>query len=464
MRIGYTLKRLRDVGRAFSILKTLNSHNRWSRQDIIRFQQQQLQSLFQHAIKHSPFYRELYRDFEPGRPVALEDLPIIDKKTVMENFDRLVTDPRLKLVDLEAHLRHLATDDYYLGEYRVMTTSGSSGFKGTFVFNRNEWSTLMAMILRASSYVGIAPRLPNRVRIAAIGAHSPLHMTYRAAVTFDFGLHKILRLQATAGIPEMVKALNAFQPELIQGYPSLVALLAVEQMEGRLDIHPRVISVGSEVLAEDMAQKIREAWGITPLNGYGTTEGIFATECSFHRGLHLFEDLGIMEVVDEQNRPVPDGTPGHKILITNLFNYTQPLIRYEISDMVTMATEPCPCGRPFRLISRIDGRSDDIIYLDSHEGQAVPVHPIHLRSPMAAASEVKQYQVVHEKDGLHLRIVLREGVPGEEVAAGIREKLKGKLESLGVRVPEIRVQVVDRIEQGQMGKLKLVISNVRRAT
>lgn len=466
MRVGYTLKRFQDVIRALAIQKKLNAHDQWIRQELVRFQHQQLSSLVTHAIRCSPFYKELYGHISTNKGVVLHDLPIIDKATMMENFDRLVTDPRLKLTELQAHIGQLTRDEYYLGEYRVLTTSGSSGLKGVFVSNRKEWSTAIASVLRYTSFTGVSPRLPNRWRITSIGAGSPMHVTYRLSVSTDVGLYKFQRLEATSSIEDLVDSLNAFQPEFLAAYPSIASLLAVEQLEGRLNIHPQGVSTSSEVCTEDMEQKIRETWGVLPFNIYGMTEvGILiGSDCSFHRGIHAFEDLFIVEVVDEQNRAVPDGSLGYKLLITNLFNFTQPLIRYEVSDMITMATESCPCGRPLRLIAMVEGRSDDIIYLQGPEGRAVLVHPIHFRSPMAAFHEIKQYQVVHKEDEIHLSVILQEGASGEKVAGKLREKLRGNLKSLGAKCPDIHVQFVDRIERDprQMGKLKLIKSKARR--
>jgi phenylacetate-CoA ligase len=466
MRIGYNVRRFQDVLRSLSIKKNLSARDQWTRQQLSEFQHQQLSSLVMHAISQSPFYGELYSHIDTSKGVALNDLPIIDKATMMENFDRFVTDPRLKLVDLQAHIRQLTRDEYYLGEYRVFTTSGSSGLKGVFVSNRSEWSTALAGFFRCAAFMGLSPRFPNRWRVASIGGDSPIHVTYRMAVSTDIGLNKNLRLQATSSIEDLVRSLDVFQPDVLVAYSSIAALIAMEQLEGRLNIHPQVVSTTSEVRTEDMERKIREAWGVIPFNNYGMTEAgiVFGTDCSFHRGIHVFEDLFIIEVVDECNRAVPDGSPANKILITNLFNYTQPLIRYVVSDMITISPEMCPCGRPLRLIAKMEGRSDDIVYLKDLRGRDIPVHPIHFASIMGLFREIKEYQVVHEEDGLHIGIVLREKTSEGEIASMLKEKLRGNLESLGASCPDIHVQFVEKMKRDSrlMGKLKLVKSNLRR--
>jgi phenylacetate-CoA ligase len=466
VRVGYTFKKLQDYVRAGMIwMRKLNVHDRWTRQELVKLQHQQLLSLVTYAIHHSPFYRELYRNTRTDQQIVLNELPTIDKATMMENFDQLVTNPRLKLKELHAHIRQLTRDEYYLGEYRVLTTSGSSGMKGVFVFNRKEWSTILAAAFRCSLTLGISSRFPNRLKMTWIGPDNPIHISNRMTVSIDVGYAKLQRLDVTSTMEDLVDALNAFQPEVLATYPSIASLLAIEQIEGRLNIHPKIIETAGEVRTNEMELNIRKAWGIVPFNLYLTTEGgVINFDCPFHFGIHIFEDLSIVEVVNEQYQPVRDGSPGYKVLLTNLFNFTQPLIRYEISDIVTMSTESCPCGRPYRLITMIEGRSDDIIYLQNFQGKDIPIHPINFRSPMGVLHEIKEYCIVHEEDGININIVLREGATGKEVAGKLKSNLSKKLESLGAICPDIHIRFVDKIDRDQkvMGKVKLVKSNIGR--
>lgn len=458
----YPVKRINDVVRALSIQGKMNNLGLRTREDLQNYQQQQLSSLVAYAARHSSFYRNLYGDINAHK-VALSDLPVTNKKSMMENYDRFVTDPRLKLSELQAHIGQLTSDEYYLEEYRVTTTSGSSGLKGVFVSNRKEWSTALAAFLRCGKFMGLTPRLPNRRKVCTIGADNPIHVSYRMAISSDIGLMKSLRLDATLGIEKHVTALNKFQPEYLSTYPSIASILAREQIEGRLNINPQVISTFGEVCTKDMEGNIKEAWGILPFNIYGMTEAgiILGSDCSCHRGVHVFEDLFIVEVVDEHNKPVPDGSPGSRLLITNLFNYSQPIIRYEVSDMLTISTDECPCGLPFRLISSIDGRSDDIIHLDSQQGHKVPVHPVCFYTAMGTVKEVKQYQVVHGVDGLHISLVLQDKAVGAEVSEKVKAHLKSTLEALGAQCPVMDVQLLEQFERDprRMGKFKLVVSS-----
>jgi phenylacetate-coenzyme A ligase PaaK-like adenylate-forming protein len=212
-----------------------------------------------------------------------------------------------------------------------------------------------------------------------------------------------------------------------------------------------------------MTERMRAAWGIEPFDLLGLTEtGITAYDCAAHRGMHLLEDRCLFEVVDEHGRPVPDGTPGHKVLVTNLDNYGPPFIRFEVTDLVTLTDAPCECGRTTRRIAALEGRSDDILELPAAAGGTVRVHPIHLRSPLAGMAELAQYQIVETAEGLDVTIVVARGGRADDVARRIAATLGDKLAQQKVAPLAIRVHVVPQIprEHGA-GKLKLIKAAVR---
>ena len=158
-------------------------------------------------------------------------------------------------------------------------------------------------------------------------------------------------------IGDMVAALNAYQPDIMVMPPSAATRLADEQAAGRLAIKPRTILSSAEVLSDVARARFRAAWGADLYDTYVMTEtGLIGAECPQRGGIHISEDLVVLESVDEHHQPVPHGTAGAKVLITNLTNYAQPLIRYEVPDRITISQDICRCGRPFASISRIDPR------------------------------------------------------------------------------------------------------------
>ena len=290
-------------------------------------------------------------------------------------------------------------------------------------------------------------------------------MTFRMAASIDVGLYRVLRLEAATPLAEMVEALNRYQPEFLYAYGSVLGLLAAEQLDGRLRIGPTAIASSGETHTDELRDAIRAAWGTSSFELYAMTEaGILGSHCERHRGIHLFEDQAIVEVVDEHDRPVPDGQLGHKLLVTNLVTRTQPLIRYEVSDMVAVATERCPCGRPFRLLAGVEGRNDDILHLPAAAGGTTAVHPLALRTALAGIPGLSQYKVVHDADGLHVRVALRPGADPAEAARLVTTRLTGKLTAQGATRPAIEVELRDTLqdERDTAGKFKLVESRLPR--
>jgi phenylacetate-CoA ligase len=463
MREPYTLRRLGDLARAIVYRQALIKHECWPRAKLEELQQRRLAKLLDRVTQRSPFYRELCSTHRISQPYSLQDFPVLDKKTYMKHFDEIVTDPRLRLSELQKHMANVSKDDYYLNEYRLLTTAGSSGHKTVVVFNRKEWSIQEAASMRIAAMMGVLPFSMRRPTIVTIGSPSPLHDSYRLPLSMDTGLYRFYVLPATAPIEELVQRLNSIQPHILRGFPSMLGLLVTEQLQGRLNISPSIIAGGGEPLTSELRKQLQAAWQSSVFDIYGTQEGLRAMECNPGQGMHIFEDLGIVEVVDEDNRRVPDGTLGHKILFTNLFSFTQPVIRYEISDMMVLAPEPCPCGQPFRRILAINGRNDDVLYLQGRAGRQVAVHPVHFWNVLESFADIRQYQVVHESDGICLRLMFEEG--NGEVARSVREQLAQKLNTLGVDCPSIRVELVTVLEDRSyhMGKWKNIISNVNQS-
>jgi len=465
MREPHTVRRLGDLARAIVYRQALIKHECWLRAKLEELQQRRLASLLDWVTEKSPFYREFRSTHRLGPPYSLQDFPILDKKTYMKCFDQIVTDPRLRLSQLQEHMAHVCGDEYYLGKYRVLTTAGSSGLKTVVVFNRKEWSIQEATSMRIASMMGVVPFSLRRPTIVTIGSHSPLHDSYRLPLSMDTGLYRYHVLPATALLEELVQRLNYLQPHVLRGFPSLLGLLVTEVLQGHLHINPSIIAGGGEPLTGELRKQLQAAWPKSAVfDIYGTQEGLRAMECNPGQGMHIFEDLGIVEVVDEDNQPVPDGTLGHKILFTSLFGFTQPVIRYEITDMMVLAPEPCPCGQPFRRILAINGRSDDVLYLRGRGGKQVAIHPVHFWNVLESFADIRQYQVVHEPEGICLRLMFDEG--NGHIAGSVREQMARKLYALGVERPSIRVELVTALEDRSrhMGKWKNIVSNVNSSS
>lgn len=429
------------------------ARDRWSRDRLLAWQGERLRALLRHAAAASPYYREVLGPDAGEAPLA--ELPTLPKATLMEEFDRIVTDPRLRRADLEAHLAAPDAAAAPPPGYRVFSTAGTTGVRGLFAYRDEEFQVWLATCLRGLAAWGVTAA----TRLAGIGSPSPLHISRQLYAFLLAGRPGgAPPLTVTTPLPEMVAALNAYRPQALTAYPSVAAQLAEEQLQGQLRIAPELVATTSEVLTDDMRRRVRDAWGVEPIDFYGTTEAaVVAAGRQGQAGMDVLEDLVVVEVVDEHDRPVPPGTPGHKVLLTNLVNHAQPLIRYELTDSVTLAGGPNPLGLPYARIAAVDGRSDDVLSLPARGGGRVAVHPFRLRAPFARLPEVRQYQVVHDQAGLHVRVVLRPTAPAD-TPERVRAALVRELEAAGALPPPVEVLPVPAIarDAGHGAKFKLV--------
>jgi phenylacetate-coenzyme A ligase PaaK-like adenylate-forming protein len=299
--------------------------------------------------------------------------------------------------------------------------------------------------------MGIRPRVP-RQRLAMVWGASPTHMSRRGAAMLDVGVHRVLALAVTRPLPQIVAKLNEFQPGHLSGYPSIIGPLAEEQAAGRLRLDLQTLTTNSEQLTPALRERVHGAFGVPPRDFYATTEGLYGSECP-EGSLHLFDDTCIVENVDEDYRPVPPGEIGARLLVTNLFNRTEPLIRFEVTDLVALEPEPCPCGRSLLRVRSLEGRAEDVLRLGG-----VDVHPLEF-GLVTADPAVREFQVVQDGETLRLRVVLRESSEG--APERLRARLGARLEQLGVPRPAVEVETVDRLERSPAGKLQVVVAGPR---
>jgi phenylacetate-CoA ligase len=245
------------------------------------------------------------------------------------------------------------------------------------------------------------------------------------------------------------------RPGVLVAYASMIRALAEEQLAGRLRIAPRAVNSSSEVLTAETRTLATRVWQVQPFNVYAATEtGGIAAECAHHHGMHLFEDLVLPEVVDDNYQPVPPGQAGDRLLVTVLSSRTVPLIRYEMTDRVRLATHICDCGLPFRLIDTIEGRTDDVLQLSTPDGRTIHVHPVVFHQVLDLL-DGSGWQVRQEPD--RLRILVADPAPGFVPNLTARAVADGLI-AAGVRPPTIEVVTVDEIPAGAAGKRPLVVA------
>jgi phenylacetate-CoA ligase len=423
-------------------------HDHWARADLESYQARALEVCRQYAYAHSPFYQRFHQGLT-GRP--LQELPVLTKTMMMEHFDEIVTDPAIHLHEVKRFLAGMREPAPFLGKYRVMSTSGSTGEPGVFLFSREEGEVVAASFSRFLILAG----LKTSTRMATIASTVPRHMS--SSMSFALYGRSLPRIHLSASEPveEIVRRLNEWQPDGLAAYPSIMRVLAEEQRRGRLQITPHFLFCASETLTLETRQHLVETWHVQPFNIYAATEcGVLAAECASHQGLHLFDDLAMLEIVDEHNQPVPPGSYGARALLTTLFRRVQPLIRYELSDRVCRATqELCACGRPFSLLEGIQGRSSDSLSFSTPSGERVLVNS-HVFSHILDNLSVRGWQIVQQREGLHIVLAGEQELQEEALLETLRQALAAQ----GVSLPPIRIERMAAIPRNESGKVMPIVS------
>ncbi|QCU79722.1 phenylacetate--CoA ligase family protein (plasmid) [Citricoccus sp. SGAir0253] len=429
--------------------------DRWAPDRIAAEQAAALDRLRRVAYARSGFYRAHHAGLL-GAPLA--ELPPVTKAQLMEHFDDVVTVPGLGRHDLEAHLAELVRSGAdpgvpWRGRWWAAATAGTTGRPGVFVWDRAEWATVLASYARANDWAGIPAGLTRPLRVAVVSSKVPTHQSAVVGASLQSRVVPTLRLDATDDLAEAVARLNAFGPRLLVGYPSALLPLAGEQRDGRLSIAPASVVSASEVLTAHAAARLRAAWGREPFDVYAATEtaGI-ASPCRY-RTRHVYEDLVIVEPVDEAGAPVPPGTVGARLWVTVLFSRTVPLIRYEMSDRIALGPGGCPCGRSFVRLASVEGRQEDVLELPGATGR-VRVHPNVFHAVLDDASR-DGWQVVQRPGGLLVRLV---GLAPGRTAGQVRTAVGAALITAGAPGVPVQAEVVGRLQRTALGKAPLVVS------
>ena len=373
-----------------------------SREEIQVRQNRRLQDLIEFVTRQSRFYKRLYADVE--RPITdLQSLPPVTKPQLMERFDSVVTDTAVEFTDIEAFTIETTTiGQRFLGRYPVWLTSGTTGDPGIFL--QDDWALLATdsvgdrWSLSAFADVETIKRLiTHNARTAEI-AVSGGHFAAASGIEMFRRENRFLRNRMRLVSPDrplsdIVAELNEFQPAILVGYSTVLTELEREQRVGRLNLTPAYIAPSGEPITELQKRRLRKTFECIVREVYGATEfyGI-AVECD-HGNLHANTDWIVLEPVDRNYQYVDFGEPSETVLLTNLANRIQPLIRYDLGDSITMYEERCSCGSAFPVIE-VKGRQGDILHFETASGERIPIFPLPLTSVVSEVSGVNRSQLI----------------------------------------------------------------------
>ena len=435
----------------------------WSEDRRARYRRRLLAKLVRESQQRVLFQQQRLRGVDPNH-VDLSRIPPTSKTEMMDRFDETIADGGVSLeevlrLDEDPHGLELAV---LKGKYVASKTSGSSGAPSWIVNGTTDWArTRGATLSRIARHWLTLPRFAfsavRRLRTATIAAAHAHSLTWQAnrAVQRSLGAFGDFRFYSILEpLEEILAALEAFQPEYVHSYPTFMETLARRRLNGDGSrFAPALISVGSEKMTPIARDLIARAFPETVLvDHYGLTECLqLSTSCP-HGTVHVNTDMAVLEPVDASGRIVREGEFSDHVLVTNLINRVQPLIRYRVNDSVRFRSDACPCGSSLPGIE-VHSRKGDLIYLRDDAGDWKILSPPIVVDVMLHARGVAQYQVVHRRQNeLLVRCIAEPGESPADVAAALHAQFVDTLTRLNCAYGvSLSIDPVDTIERTAIG-------------
>jgi putative adenylate-forming enzyme len=319
------------AARAFARTRWLQWRLR-SRADVERLHARRLARMMRETILPSPFYRDL-------GVTRFADLPVMDKETLLANFERLNRGGLTAAQVRDA----IARGEDRIGDFVIGQSTGTSGNRGYYVISDAERFVWLGTILAKT----LPDALWRRHRVAlAMPGLSSLYQSASTGSRIALGFFDLAE-----GVDAWADRLGAFAPDTIVAPPKVLRRLAE-----RGQLPATHIFSGAEVLDPLDRAAIEAATGKRVREIYMATEGLFGVGCP-HGTLHLAEDA-----VHFEWEKVGDG-PLASPLVTDFTRRAQAMARYRMNDLLELSATPCPCGSPLQPVARIEGRQDDVFEL-----------------------------------------------------------------------------------------------------
>jgi phenylacetate-coenzyme A ligase PaaK-like adenylate-forming protein len=422
----------------------------WPKARVEAHRRDRLREVLAHAIGRSAWHRERLSGIDPAsfRPEDLRSLPVMTKADLVGSFDRISTEPQVTRDRCEAHLE--GADLLLDGEFTVTVSGGTSGVRAISAGRVERMAeTFVAGLVRFVARWGR--------RTGSIGTPEPPFMVASAPGNHASSvLKRILgggpdrAVSVVEPVADIVAALNAADPAHLIVYSSFIPQLAAEARAGRLRIRPRILTPVAESFLPEHEAAVSEVWDCVIMSSWGATEtGLLGAGSGFDTGMLLLDDMVIVEPVDARGRRVEPGVGADKLLVTPLVPRVLPLIRYELTDQLTVLDDPASCGSSFTRVSYVRGRQDEEFL---YHGD-VAVHPHTFRTVLSRQRAITEYQVEQTDRGAVLRVVLAPDVSGVDIGT-VGSELEGRLAHLGVPAPAVDVVVVQNIPRTK-GSAKL---------
>ncbi|MFN3919402.1 MAG: phenylacetate--CoA ligase family protein [Methylohalobius sp.] len=426
---------------SFALLAELERSQYLSRQQIKALQLKRLSQLLKTALAHSPWHASRIQaagiDIEHFTLADLRRLPLMTKDDARQYRDEIVW------------------KDAPGGVFRY-TTGGSTGEPLIFYFGRKRQAADAACRMRARRWWGVEP---GDREVLLWGAPSELNATNWIKTVRDRLCNQLLLNafeMSRAHMDEYLDLIQRFQPKILYGYASSLALLAEHAVQrGKKLKLPelKVVFATGEPLYPHQREVISRVFGAPVAAEYGARDaGLIALESPAGQLLVNSEWI-VLELLDEAGKPVQDGEMG-EVVITNLASEAQPFIRYRTGDMAIKSPSPCREGRGLEVLEEVLGRSTDFIV----RADGTVMHALALIYVLREVPGIKQFKIIQEAwDRLRVQIVPTVGWQ-EQNAAAVISGLKQRLGQQAL----IQIEYSKTIPPDPSGKYRYVVSQVPR--
>lgn len=426
-----------------------------------KLQNWKLRELLIYAWEHSAYYRQTFERAGISKDqlgaLPLSAFPTIDKSVLMEHFDELVTAPELRQEELRRFDSHVQADRKpYLGKYHVVHSSGSTGNPGYFVYDDAAWNQMLLGIIRGALFDLSMPQilrlLIGKPRILYIAATDG---RYGGAMAVGDGIDGVgagqMFLDIKTPLPEWLEGVRRFQPNLIIGYPSAIKVLAELLEKGDVSARvSRVISCG-EPLSSGLRSYLEKVFACPVVNIYGASESLaLGVETGREDGLLLFDDLNVIEVEEGA------------MYLTSLYNFTQPLIRYQISDHLVLKA-PME-DSPFTRAEILLGRNEDLLWFENGSGHRDFLHPLAVEGFCLDGLRDYQFQQI-APDAFEMLAEVSDDAKKPAVEAEMLRRMKKILQEKHLGYVQFYVRFVNELlPNPQTGKKPLIVTMDRVET
>lgn len=410
----------------------------WSSGELAAVQLIRLKTTVERAAR-SPFYGQRFANFGiTAQGInSLDDLrriPFTTKEDLRAQYPfGLVAVPREELVRLHA-------------------SSGTTGSPTVIHYTQDDLNTWADLMARSMHCAGMR-RTDIFQNIAGYGL-------FTGGLGIHAGAERLGCLTIPAGTGNtlrQIKFLKDFGVTAVHIIPSYAVYLANKMQEAGVDLKTlslRMAIIGAEPHTEEMRHKIEDLFGIDAFNSYGLSEmngpGV-AFECAFKKGMHVWEDSYIFEIVNPETlEPVPDGETG-ELVMTTLTRRGMPILRYRTRDLTRVLPEQCPCGRKHRRIDRIMGRSDDMFII-----KGCNVYPLQIEQVLLSYPEVEHNYLItlereNDVDEIHIKVEVTDQMFVEDMRAltGLQKVLARRLADEILVTPKVELVQRNTLPAGE---------------